>query len=89
MMKTSTCALHETVLAGCRKTSTWVLHLTVREDVCRGVSSGLEPRTELRRKRGEIPETVLVILALLAVWGFGGIRRDRATVMLWGSMAEC
>ena len=80
MMKTSTCALHETDLAGCRKTSTWVLQLTVREGVCRGVSFGREPRTELRSKRDESPETVL--LALLAVRGFGGIRRDRATVML-------
>ena len=82
MMKTSTCALHETDLAGCRKTSTWVLQLTVREGVCRGVSPGREPRTELRRKRDESPETVLVLLALLAVRGFGGIRRVRATVML-------
>jgi len=86
MTKTSTCPLHETDLAGCRKTSTLVLQLTVREGVCRGASSGPQPRMELRRKRDERPETVLVLLALFAVQAFGGIWMERAAgFMLWGS----
>jgi len=88
IMKTSTCALHETDL-GCRKTSTLLLQLTVREGVCRGPSSGPEPRTELRRGVDESPDTVRVPLAWIALRAFGEIRRDHAAgFMLWGSMGK-
>jgi len=82
-MKTSTCVLHVTDLAGCRRTSMCVLHVTDREGVCRGVSSGSEGRTALRRKIDE-RDTVPV---LLVRWGFGGIWRNHATgSMLWNDV---
>jgi hypothetical protein len=82
MMKTSTCALHVTDREGCRQTSSCELHVTDRGGICRGVSSGSEGRTELRRKRDESLDTVLVLLVRR---GFGGICRNQATeFMLWG-----
>ena len=53
MTKTSTSVFHETDRGNCRTTSTCVFQLTVREGFCRGISSDLEGRTELGRKRDE------------------------------------
>ena len=84
MTKTSTCVLQETAREVCRKTSMFLLHVTDREVFCRGWSSGSEGRTQLRRKRDESLDTVLALLALLALRGFGGISRNRDTAtMLW------
>ena len=91
IMKTSTRALHETDREGCRQASTWVVQLQLpdREGVCWGVSSGPEGRRGLRRKRDESLDTVLVLLALLALFvrrRLDGIWRNQDTlsVMLWG-----
>ena len=66
MMKTSTCALHETDRVGGSHISTCVSQLTVREGgSCRGVSSGTGARTELRMQR----DTLLVLLVRLGVGG--------------------
>jgi len=81
MTKTSTCALHETDREGCCHTSTCLLQLTVREGFCWGVSSGLEGRTELHRKRDESLDTVLV-LSVLARRGLGGIWRNHDTALM-------
>jgi len=84
---------HETDRGNCRTTSTCVFHLTVREGFCRGVSSGLERQTELRRKREENLDTVLAMLLQLVLpglRGFGGICRNHVTAsMLWGVVEVC
>jgi hypothetical protein len=69
-------------------TSTCALHVTDRTGLCRGLSSGPEGRTELRRKRDEILLPMLGLLWLLGlvgVRGFGGICRNHDT----GSILCC
>ncbi|KAJ1466445.1 hypothetical protein T484DRAFT_1756632, partial [Baffinella frigidus] len=92
-------AVSERFLAGMVMTTTCGLQLTDREDLCWGVLSGAEGRTELRRKRDEILDTVLVVLvlvvlvllvALIGLRGFGGVRRNHATEsMLWALWGKC
>jgi len=82
MMRTSTSVLHVTHLeAGCQ-TSTCVSQLTDRG----GFLSGPDGRTELRRKRDERRDAVLVlVLVLRGRRGFGGICRNNDTgAMLYG-----
>ena len=93
MTKTSTSVLHDTGRAGFCTISTCVFQLTVREGFCRGVSSGMKGRTELRRKRDENLDTVLAMLLQLVLpglRGFGGIFRIHDTAsMLWGVVESC
>ena len=78
MTKTSTCELHDTRLDGCRQTSMCELHDTDR-GLCRGVSSGSEGRTELRRRGGDGIITVLALPVLVVRRGFRGMFRNQAT----------
>ena len=99
MTKTSTCALHETLRAGWRQTSTCVSQLTDRVDGrlthrdrvwsgFRAVSSG-GGRRELRRETVLVLLAVLSLLALLAVRRFGEIWwNDAAESMLCGGESE-
>ena len=82
--KTSTSLHHETDRVIGPTTSTCVSQLTDLESFCRGLSSGLEGRTELRRKQDESLDAALG--PVLRGWrGLTGIWRNHDTgSMLWG-----
>ena len=89
MIKTSTCALHETDRVSGGKTSMCVSQLTDRGGFCRGWPPGPQGRAELRRSRDERLDTAIGLTLLITRRGFGEISRMHATgCMLWGRVGK-